>query len=210
MLWVGWFGFNAGSAGGASGSAGMAMLVTQIATATAAAGWMFAEWITKGKPTAVGLVTGAVAGLVAITPASGSVGPMGALLIGAAAAVICYWASTSLKAKFGYDDSLDVFGVHGIGGIVGAILTGLCTATYFGGVGFPGEDEIVGTADDIATSAQVLVQCQGVLVTVIWSGVVSYIALKIAGAVVGGIRSDEDSEETGLDLTDHGETGYSS
>ena len=137
MLWVGWFGFNAGSAGGAGESAGMAMLVTQIATATAAAGWMFVEWITKGKPTAVGLATGAVAGLVAITPASGSVGPMGALLIGAASAVICYWGATSLKAKFGYDDSLDVFGVHGIGGIVGALLTGcLVVDAVHGGESF--------------------------------------------------------------------------
>jgi Amt family ammonium transporter len=198
MLWVGWFGFNAGSAGGAGESAGMAMLVTQIATATAAAGWMFVEWITKGKPTAVGLATGAVAGLVAITPASGSVGPMGALLIGAAAAVICYWGATSLKAKFGYDDSLDVFGVHGIGGIVGALLTGCLVVDAAHG----GESFVIGD--------QLWIQAKGVLVTVAWSGAVSYIALKIAGAVVGGIRSDEDSEETGLDLTDHGESGYSS
>jgi Amt family ammonium transporter len=205
MLWVGWFGFNAGSAGGASGSAGMAMLVTQIATATAAASWMLVEWITKGKPTAVGLATGAVAGLVAITPASGSVGPMGALLIGAAAAVFCYWAATSLKAKFGYDDSLDVFGVHGVGGIVGALLTGcLVVDAAHGGESF----SIMNLNEN--GDYQLWIQAKGVLVTIAWSGVVSYIALKIAGAVVGGIRSDEDSEETGLDLTDHGESGYSS
>ncbi|MDA9962190.1 ammonium transporter [Opitutales bacterium] len=198
MLWVGWFGFNAGSELAADGVAGMAMLVTQVASATAAASWMFVEWFTKGKPTAVGLATGAVAGLVAITPASGSVGPMGAILIGAASAVICYWAATSIKAKFGYDDSLDVFGVHGVGGIVGALLTGCLVVDATHG----GESFVIGD--------QLWIQAKSVLFTIAWSGVVSFIALKIAGAVVGGIRSDEDSEETGLDLTDHGETGYSS
>ncbi|MBU63579.1 MAG: ammonia channel protein [Opitutae bacterium] len=203
MLWVGWFGFNAGSAVAANGQAGMAMLVTQIATAAAAAGWMIVEWFTKGKPTAVGLATGAVAGLVAITPASGSVGPMGALLIGTASAVICYWAATSLKSKFGYDDSLDVFGVHGVGGIVGALLTGcLWVNGTHGGESFSMLNPDGGN--------QLWIQAKGVLFTVVWSGVVSYITLKIVGAVVGGIRSDEDSEETGLDLTDHGESGYSS
>ena len=198
MLWVGWFGFNAGSQLAADGTAGMALLVTQVATGTAAASWMFVEWFTKGKPTAVGLATGAVAGLVAITPASGSVGPMGAILIGAASAVICYWAATSIKAKFGYDDSLDVFGVHGVGGIVGALLTGCLIVDATHG----GESFVIGD--------QLWIQAKSVLFTIAWSGVVSFIALKIAGAVVGGIRSDEDSEETGLDLTDHGETGYSS
>ena len=198
MLWVGWFGFNAGSELAADGVAGMAMLVTQVATGTAAATWMFVEWFTKGKPTAVGLATGAVAGLVAITPASGSVGPMGAILIGAASAVICYWAATSIKAKYGYDDSLDVFGVHGVGGIVGALLTGCLVVDATHG----GESFVIGD--------QLWIQAKSVLFTIAWSGVVSFIALKIAGAVVGGIRSDEDSEETGLDLTDHGETGYSS
>ena len=197
MLWVGWFGFNAGSAGAANGQAGMAMLVTQVATATAAASWMFVEWCTKGKPTAVGIATGAVAGLVAITPASGSVGPMGAILIGAAAAVICYWASTSIKAKYGYDDSLDVFGVHGVGGIVGALLTG-CLAIGANGV------------ESFEIGGQLWIQCQGVLVTIAWSAVVAWIALKIAGMLAGGIRSDEDDEQQGLDLSDHGEAGYSS
>jgi Amt family ammonium transporter len=198
MLWVGWFGFNAGSELAADGVAGMALLVTQVAAATAAASWMFVEWFTKGKPTAVGLATGAVAGLVAITPASGSVGPMGAMLIGAASATICYWAATSIKAKFGYDDSLDVFGVHGVGGIVGALLTGCLVVDAAHG----GESFVIGD--------QLWIQAKSVLVTIAWSGVVSFIALKIAGLVAGGIRSDEDSEETGLDLTDHGETGYSS
>ena len=198
MLWVGWFGFNAGSELAADGVAGMALLVTQVATATAAASWMFVEWFTKGKPTAVGLATGAVAGLVAITPASGSVGPMGALLIGAASGVICYWTATSIKAKFGYDDSLDVFGVHGVGGIVGALLTGCLVIDAAHG----GESFQVGE--------QLWIQAKSVILTIVWSGIISVVALKIAGAIVGGIRSDEDSEETGLDLTDHGETGYSS
>ena len=198
MLWVGWFGFNAGSAAAANASAGMALLVTQVATATAAATWMFVEWFAKGKPTAVGLATGAVAGLVAITPASGSVGPMGALLIGAASGAICYWAATSIKAKLGYDDSLDVFGVHGVGGIVGALLTGCLVVNATHG----GESFVIGE--------QLWIQAKSVLVTIVWSGVVSVVALKIAGAIVGGIRSDEDSEQTGLDLSDHGEAGYSS
>ena len=206
MLWVGWFGFNAGSELAADGVAGMALLVTQVAAATAAASWMFVEWFTKGKPTAVGLATGAVAGLVAITPASGSVGPMGAMLIGASAATICYWAATSIKAKFGYDDSLDVFGVHGVGGIVGALLTGCLVVDAVHG----GESFSIMNLNNENGDYQLWIQAKGVLVTVAWSGVVSYIALKVAGAVVGGIRSDEDSEETGLDLTDHGESGYSS
>jgi Amt family ammonium transporter len=203
MLWVGWFGFNAGSQLAADGTAGMALLVTQVASATAAASWMFVEWFIKGKPTAVGLATGAVAGLVAITPASGSVGPMGAILIGAASAVICYWAATSIKAKFGYDDSLDVFGVHGVGGIVGALLTGCLWVDATHG----GESFSMLNPDG---ANQLWIQAKSVLFTIAWSGVVSFIALKIAGAVAGGIRSDEDSEETGLDLTEHGETGYSS
>ncbi len=197
MLWVGWFGFNAGSAVAANGQAGMALLVTQVATATAAATWMFVEWFSKGKPTAVGLATGAVAGLVAITPASGSVGPVGALVIGVAAGAICYWGATSLKAKFGYDDSLDVFGVHGIGGIVGALLSGcLVMSEVHGGESWD--------------ASGLVTQAKSILVTVAWSGVVAFVALKIAGAITNGIRSDEDSEQTGLDLSDHGETGYSS
>ena len=193
LLWVGWFGFNAGSAVSAGHQAAYAQLVTQVATAAAAFGWMAIEWIKSGKPTAVGIATGAVAGLVAITPASGSVGPMGAIAIGIAAALVCYWASTSLKRKLGYDDSFDVFGVHGVGGIVGALLTGVFAISASG-------SEIVVN--------QLSGQIVSVLVTVVWSAVVAYIALKIAGVLCGGIRSDEDSETQGLDVKDHGEEGY--
>ena len=197
MLWVGWFGFNAGSAAGASASAGMAMLVTQVATATAATVWMLLEWGLRGKPTAVGIATGAVAGLVAITPASGSAGAMGALIIGAASAVICYLCATKVKSAFGYDDSLDVFGVHGVGGIVGAVLTGVCAAPALGGQGL---------ALDSVT-AQVIAQVKSVIVTIVWSGVVSFVALKVIDAVVG-LRVSEEIETAGLDLIEHGEEGY--
>ena len=200
MLWVGWFGFNAGSQLAADGTAGMAMLVTQVATATAAFSWMIVEWIKTGKPTAVGIATGAVAGLVAITPASGSAGPIGALIIGLASGVVCYFCATSMKKALGYDDSLDVFGVHGIGGIVGALLTGVCAAEAMGGAGM--ELDSMG--------AQVFAQLKGVVVTIIWSGVVSVIAFKIADLVTGGARVGEDEEDQGLDLNSHGEAGYSS
>jgi len=200
MLWVGWFGFNAGSQLAADGTAGMALLVTQVATATAAFSWMIVEWIKTGKPTAVGIATGAVAGLVAITPASGSAGPIGALIIGLAAGVVCYFCATSMKKALGYDDSLDVFGVHGIGGIVGALLTGVCAAETMGGSGI-GLDSM---------GAQVFAQLKGVVVTIIWSGVVSVIAFKIADLVTGGARVGEDEEDQGLDLNSHGEAGYGS
>ncbi len=200
MLWVGWFGFNAGSELAADGTAGMALLVTQVATATAAFSWMIVEWIKTGKPTAVGIATGAVAGLVAITPASGSAGPIGALIIGLAAGVVCYFCATSMKKALGYDDSLDVFGVHGIGGIVGALLTGVCAAETMGGSGI-GLDSM---------GAQVFAQLKGVVVTIIWSGVVSVIAFKIADLVTGGARVGEDEEDQGLDLNSHGEAGYGS
>lgn len=205
MLWVGWFGFNAGSELAADGTAGMALLVTHIATAVAAFSWMVIEWITKGKPTAVGLATGAVAGLVAITPASGFVGPLGALVIGVAAGLICYWASTVLKQKLGYDDSLDVFGVHGVGGIVGALLTGYLVQASWGGAGLQDPSNGV-TTNTVAI--QMKAQFMGVVVTIIWTTVVAWIALKIAGAVCGGIRTSEDDETEGLDVTDHGESGY--
>ena len=200
MLWVGWFGFNAGSQLAADGTAGMAMLVTQVATATAAFSWMIVEWIKTGKPTAVGIATGAVAGLVAITPASGSAGPIGALIIGVASGVVCYFCATSMKKALGYDDSLDVFGVHGIGGIVGALLTGVCAAEAMGGSGM----------DLDSMGAQVFAQLKGVVVTIIWSGVVSVIAFKIADLVTGGARVGEDEEDQGLDLNSHGEAGYGS
>jgi len=197
MLWVGWFGFNAGSELAADGTAGMALLVTQVATATAAFTWMVVEWLVTKKPTAVGIATGAVAGLVAITPASGSVGPMGALLIGLAAGVVCYFCATSLKKALGYDDSLDVFGVHGIGGIVGALLTG-CLAI-----------DATSGAESFGLGG-LWVQIKAVVVTIIWSGVVSVIAFKVADLVTGGARVGEDEEDQGLDLNSHGEAGYGS
>ncbi|ANC01164.1 MULTISPECIES: ammonium transporter [Pseudomonas] len=196
MLWIGWFGFNAGSAAAANGTAGMAMLVTQIATAAAALGWMFAEWIGHGKPSALGIASGVVAGLVAITPAAGTVGPMGALVIGLASGVICYFCATSLKRKLGYDDSLDAFGVHGIGGIVGAILTGVFAAPALGGFG---------AVTDIG--AQVWVQAKGVIFTVAYTAIVTYVILKVLDVVMG-LRVNEEEESVGLDLAQHNERGY--
>ena len=197
MLWVGWFGFNAGSAVAADGNAGMAMLVTQISTAAATLAWMLVEWGKHGKPSILGAVTGAVAGLVAITPASGSAGPMGALIIGIASGVICFWAATSLKRKLGYDDSLDAFGVHGIGGIVGAFLTGICASEGLGGAGFAAG----------SMGAQLKGQVISIIVTVVYSGVLSFILLKIVDAVVG-LRVTEEDEVSGLDISLHDERGY--
>ncbi|HEV3429293.1 MAG TPA: ammonium transporter [Paraburkholderia sp.] len=187
MLWVGWFGFNAGSAVAADGRAGFAMLTTQIATACAALGWMFAEWIAKGKPSVLGIASGAVAGLVAVTPASGFVGVMGAIVIGVVAGVVCFWSATWLKHKFGYDDSLDAFGVHGIGGIIGAILTGVFAVHDIGGA-----------------DGNVILQVKGVLTTLIYSGVVSFILLKVIDMVMG-LRVTEEEEREGLDVILHGE-----
>lgn len=196
MLWVGWFGFNAGSAVAADGAAGMAMLVTQISTGTAAIVWMFTEWMKHGKPSVLGIVTGAVAGLVAITPASGSVGPMGALVIGIASGLICFWGATSLKQKLGYDDSLDAFGVHGIGGIVGALLTGIFAAEALGGV-----------EAGLNIGAQFVKQLLSVVITIVWSGVLSFIILKILDKIIG-LRVEADEEREGLDLVLHDERGY--
>ncbi|AGA76031.1 ammonium transporter [Pseudomonas plecoglossicida] len=196
MLWVGWFGFNAGSAAAANGTAGMAMLVTQIATAAAALGWMFAEWIGHGKPSALGIASGVVAGLVAITPAAGTVGPMGALVIGLVSGVVCYFCATSLKRKLGYDDSLDAFGVHGIGGIVGAILTGVFAAPALGGFG---------AVTDIGM--QVWIQAKGVIFTVVYTAIVTYVILKVLDVVMG-LRASEEEESVGLDLAQHNERGY--
>ena len=196
MLWIGWFGFNAGSELAADGVAGMALLVTQIATATAVVVWAVIEWIARGKPTAVGAATGAVAGLVAITPASGTAGPLGAIIIGFASALVCYIAATTMKSALGYDDSLDVFGVHGVGGIVGAVLTGVCAAPFLGGA-----------VTDVEIGSQVVTQIKSVVVTIIWSGVVSIVALFIIDKVIG-LRVSEEEEQAGLDLTSHGETGY--
>jgi len=196
LLWIGWFGFNAGSAAAANGTAGMAMLVTQIATAAAALGWMFAEWITHGKPSALGIASGVVAGLVAITPAAGTCGPMGAIVIGLAAGVICFFAATSLKRAVGYDDSLDAFGVHAVGGIVGALLTGVFAAPALGGFG---------TVTDIG--AQLFTQFKGVAFTIVYTGIVSFVILKVLDLVMG-LRVSEEEETIGLDLSLHNERGY--
>ena len=196
LLWVGWFGFNAGSATAANGNAGMAMAVTQIATATAALAWMFAEWTVKGKPSVLGIISGAVAGLVAITPASGFVDPRGALVIGVAAGVVCYWAATGLKHALRYDDSLDAFGVHGIGGMVGAILTGVLAVAWVGGEGKSGLID--------GNPHQVIVQLYGVTVTVVYDVIVSLILLKLVDLTIG-LRVDAEIEREGLDLALHGE-----
>lgn len=188
LLWVGWFGFNAGSAGAADGRAGFAMLVTQLATAAAALGWMFAEWIAKGKPSVLGIASGAVAGLVAITPASGFVGPTPAVIIGLVAGVVCFVAATSLKHALKYDDSLDAFGVHGIGGIIGALLTGVFVSKEISGV-----------------DGSVWIQLEGVAVTVAYGFVASFIILKIIDITIG-LRVTEEQEREGLDISLHGES----
>jgi Amt family ammonium transporter len=197
LLWVGWFGFNAGSAVTAGASAGMAMAVTQIATAAAGLAWMFSEWLLKGKPSVLGIISGAVAGLVAITPASGFVDPTGALVIGIAAGIICYFASTTVKHMFGYDDSLDAFGVHAVGGIVGAILTGV-----FAKAAISGADTKKGLID--GNAEQVVTQLYGIGVTIVYCAVATFILLKIVDVIVG-LRVDEESEREGLDVSLHGE-----
>ncbi|MFA7495846.1 MAG: ammonium transporter [Acidithiobacillus sp.] len=197
LLWVGWFGFNAGSAVAASDRAGMAMATTQIATAVAALAWMFAEWVARGKPTVLGMTSGAVAGLVAITPASGFVGPMGALWIGIAAGVICFWASVYLKNWMGYDDSLDAFGVHAMGGIVGALLTGVFAVKAIGGT--------AGVLE--GNTGQLLIQATGVGVTIVYDAIVSFIILKVLDWTLG-LRVKEEQEREGLDITQHGEQIY--
>ena len=198
LLWVGWFGFNAGSALSAGTGAGMAMLVTQIATAAAALAWMFAEWLSRGKPSVLGIVSGAVAGLVAITPAAGFVAPMGALILGIVAGIVCFVASTTVKNALGYDDSLDVWGVHGVGGIVGAILTGV-----FATMAVTGAEDPVGLID--GNAGQVLTQIYGVVITIVFTGIVSLIILKVIDWTIG-LRVDEATERDGLDLNLHGET----
>ena len=196
MLWVGWFGFNAGSQLAADGVAGMAMTVTHIATATAALAWMTTEWMIHGKPSVLGIATGAVAGLVAITPASGFVGPVGALAIGLASGVICYWAASSLKRKMGYDDSLDVFGVHGVGGFIGAILTGVFAAEAFGGSGL-----------DNGIGSQLGLQFIGAAATIAYAGVLTFILAKAIDATMG-LRVTAEEESEGLDLALHDERGF--
>ena len=195
MLWVGWFGFNAGSALAADGRAGMAMLVTQIAAAAGALTWMFAEWAAKGKPSVLGIISGAVGGLVAITPAAGFVAPVGALIIGAVAGVVCYWGATGLKRALGYDDSLDAFGVHGVGGVIGAILTGVFAVEAIGGTAGALEGNI----------GQLWVQVEGILYTTAYTAIGTFILLKIVDVIIG-LRVDEDVERDGLDLALHGES----
>ncbi|MDA7946426.1 MAG: ammonium transporter [Hyphomicrobiaceae bacterium] len=190
LLWVGWFGFNAGSAVAADGAAGMAMAVTQICTATAALAWMFTEWVVLKKPSVLGLISGAVAGLVAITPASGFVDPMGALFIGVVAGIVCFFACVKLKQAIGYDDSLDVFGIHGVGGIVGAVLTGWFAVEAIGG-----------TAGGFS---QVIIQIEGILATIAWSAIATFVILKVVDLIVG-LRVDENTEIEGLDINLHGE-----
>jgi Amt family ammonium transporter len=205
LLWVGWFGFNAGSNLEANGAAALAFINTLVATAAATMSWVLGEWMGKGKPSMLGAASGAVAGLVAVTPACGFVGPMGALIIGLLAGVVCLWGVNGLKRMLGADDSLDVFGVHGVGGILGAILTGVFAAPSLGGVGFP--DWVTMQPAAYSISGQVWIQIKAVFVAVAWSAVVSFIVFKIVDMVVG-LRVAEDEEREGLDIASHGESAY--
>jgi len=205
LLWFGWFGFNAGSALEASGGAALAMVNTWVATACAAMSWMLAEWALKGKPSMLGAASGAVAGLVAITPAAGFVGVVGAIAIGLLAGVVCLWGVNGLKRMLGADDSLDVFGVHGVGGILGAILTGVFADPALGGTGV--YDYVLNKVGDYDMTAQVISQLWGVGTVIIWSGVVSLVAFKLVDMVIG-LRVPEEEEREGLDITSHGESAY--
>ena len=206
LLWVGWFGFNVGSNLESTALAAMAMLNTQIAAAMAALAWMFGEWIFRGKPTMLGAASGAIAGLVAITPACGFVGPVGALVLGLVAGLVCLWAVTWLKHKLGYDDSLDVFGVHCVGGIVGALGVGIFAAPSLGGSGI--YDYVANAASpDYSIGSQFMVQLTGVITTVIWSGVVSFVGFKVVDMIIG-LRVTEEQEREGLDESQHGERAY--
>jgi Amt family ammonium transporter len=197
LLWVGWFGFNAGSNLEANGGAGLAFINTILATAAAGMAWMLAEWALRGKPSMLGLASGVVAGLVAVTPAAGLVGPMGSIVLGAVAGVVCLWGVTGLKKALGYDDSLDVFGIHGIGGIIGAIGTGIFVSPALGGVG----------VDDYSMAGQVIIQAKGVLITIAWSGIVSLVLFKLIDMTMG-LRVTEEQEREGLDTASHGERAY--
>ncbi|NJA88490.1 ammonium transporter [Rhodocyclus tenuis] len=205
LLWFGWFGFNAGSALEASGGAALALTNTWVATAGATLSWMFAEWMLKGKPSMLGAASGAVAGLVAITPAAGFVGVGGGLVIGLAAGVVCLWGVNGLKRLIGADDSLDVFGVHGIGGILGAILTGVFADPALGGTGV--YDYVANAVAPYDMGAQLVSQCWGVGTSILWSGIVALVAYKIVDLLIG-LRVPEDQEREGLDITSHGETAY--
>ncbi len=199
MLWVGWFGFNAGSALAANGNAAMALTVTHIAAATASLTWMAAEWIEHGKPSLIGIVTGTIAGLATITPASGFVGPVGALVIGFAAGIVCYRMTAVIKQTFKIDDSLDVFAVHGVGGALGILLTAIFADAAAGGLGL---------AEGVTIGQQLWVQLVGAAATAVWAGVLTYVIVKLVGAFVG-LRVSEEEENEGLDITTHGERGYS-
>jgi ammonium transporter, Amt family len=198
LLWAGWFGFNAGSAYGANGDAALAMINTQLATSAAVLAWMFVEWMVKGKPSLLGAASGAIAGLVAITPACGNAGPIGAILLGIAAGVLAFWAVAYLKRIFGYDDALDVFGVHGVAGIVGAVGIGFLTSASFGGVGLE---------DGVSMGGQVMVQIISVAFTLVYTGIMTFIILKVVDMIVG-LRVPEDVETEGLDIPEHGEKAY--
>jgi Amt family ammonium transporter len=197
LLWVGWFGFNAGSNLEANGGAALAVMTTFVATAGAALGWLFVEWAAKGHPSMLGAVSGAVAGLVAVTPAAGFIGPMGAIVLGAVAGIVCYLMCTSIKHSFGYDDSLDVFGIHGVGGIIGSLATGILVSPALGGVGI----------DGYTMSGQLWTQFVAVVIAVVWCGVVSLILYKVVDMIVG-LRVAPETEREGLDLAEHGERAY--
>ena len=205
MLWVGWFGFNAGSNLEATGTAALAMINTLLATCAATVSWTLVEWLLKGKPSMLGAISGTIAGLVVITPACGFVGPMGSIIMGLLAGVVCYWGVNGLKRMLGVDDSLDVFGVHGVGGILGAMLTGVFAAPSLGGTGV--YDYVADKVGDYDMAAQLVSQAWGVGVAVLWSAVVSFIAFKLIDLTIG-LRVSEEAEREGLDITTHGETAY--
>jgi Amt family ammonium transporter len=203
MLWVGWFGFNAGSALAADGAAGMALFVTHISAAVGASTWMAIEWIKYGKPSGLGAITGMVAGLATITPASGSVGPAGALIVGLTGGVVCYFATTYMKQTLRIDDSLDVFPVHGVGGIVGTFLAGILVSGELGI--FSGN----GLAEGATIGSQVMVQITGILATGVYTAILTFILFKLVGAITAGVRVSGEAEQQGLDISDHDEKGYS-
>ena len=208
LLWVGWFGFNAGSNLEATGTTALAFVNTFVATAAAALSWLFVEWAIKGKPSLLGMVSGAVAGLVAVTPASGFAGPMGSVVLGLLVSPLCFFFVSTVKSKFGYDDALDVFGVHCVGGIFGAIMTGVLVAPYLGGVGITDYTMFdKGNVGSYDMWAQVITQCKAVGTTLLWSGIGSAILYKLVDLIVG-LRVAPDAEREGLDITDHGERAY--
>jgi len=206
LLWTGWFGFNAGSALEANGSAALAFINTYLATACAVLAWMFGEWLFKGKPSLLGACSGAVAGLVAITPAAGNVGIPGAFVIGIAAGLVCLWGVNGLKKLIGADDTLDVFGVHAVGGILGALLTGVFNDPSLGGPGSV-QDWVTGKVGYPGQWDQFIIQGKTVLLAFFWSGIAAFICYKIVDLVIG-VRASEEAEREGLDISDHGETAY--